>query len=308
MTISAVSTTGLVKRYGTRRALDGFTLSVPRSAILGLVGPNGAGKTTWMQIVAGFIKPTLGEINLLGQGYFNADHHAGKFAILPQDSDLPLESHPEELLCSFGRLQGLSATAARDSAIAMLKAVNLSDRAKSTIKSLSHGMRKRVMLAQCFIGSPEVVFLDEPLNGLDPAECDRMRRFIAGRRGQCTIVISSHNLNDIERLCTHIAFVDKGKVTSFSTIKALTQTSTRVEYSLSAMPSDINALTALLTDAEIYWNDADKKLICTFRESAGDIATVNRKLIPAILQQTDIISVTCGQSLEQAYLASKLNG
>ena len=79
--------------------------------------------------------------------------------------------------------------------------MNLADRADSTIRSLSHGMRKRVMLAQCFIGSPEVVLLDEPLNGLDPAEQSRMRNFILARRGRQTIVVSSHNLNDVEILC-----------------------------------------------------------------------------------------------------------
>lgn len=307
MTATALSTTDLVKRYGSQRALDGFTLSVPRCSILGLVGPNGAGKTTWMQTVAGFIRPTSGKIDLLGSGPFNADIHSGRFSILPQDSDLPLEAHPEELLYSFGRLQGLTSSTARSSAKMMLKAVNLSDRANSSIKSLSHGMRKRVMLAQCFIGAPEVVLLDEPLNGLDPAECDRMRKFIAGRRGRCTIVISSHNLNDIERLCTHTAFVDKGKVTSFSTLDVLTQSSTRIVYTLSSAPSDINALNTAVENADISWNDEDKSLICLFRETSGDIASINRKLIPVILLQTDIISISCGQSLEQAYLRSTTN-
>ena len=168
---SAIVTRDLVKKYGRRRALDGFTLSVPHGSILGLVGPNGAGKTTWMMVVAGFIRANAGEIDVLGKGTFDARIHAGRLAILPQDSELPLESRPRDLLFRFGRLQGLGAAAARKSASDVLEAVNLSDRADATIRSLSHGMRKRVMLAQCFVGNPEVVLLDEPLNGLDPAEC-----------------------------------------------------------------------------------------------------------------------------------------
>ena len=206
MTGAAISTSALVKRYGRRRALDGFTLAVPQGAVMGLVGPNGAGKTTWMMCVAGFLRPTDGTIDVLGRGSFNASVHSGRLSILPQDSALPLEANPRALLYRYGRLQGLSAEVSRASTAEVLAAMNLADRADSTIRSLSHGMRKRVMLAQCFIGSPEVVLLDEPLNGLDPAEQSRMRNFILARRGRQTIVVSSHNLNDVEILCTHVAF------------------------------------------------------------------------------------------------------
>ena len=90
MTGAAISTSALVKRYGRRRALDGFTLAVPQGAVMGLVGPNGAGKTTWMMCVAGFLRPTDGTIDVLGRGSFNASVHSGRLSILPQDSALPL--------------------------------------------------------------------------------------------------------------------------------------------------------------------------------------------------------------------------
>ena len=160
MTGAAISTSALVKRYGRRRALDGFTLAVPQGAVMGLVGPNGAGKTTWMMCVAGFLRPTDGTIDVLGRGPFNASVHSGRLSILPQDSALPLEANPRALLYRYGRLQGLSAEVSRASTAEVLAAMNLADRADSTIRSLSHGMRKRVMLAQCFIGSPEVVLLE----------------------------------------------------------------------------------------------------------------------------------------------------
>ena len=190
----ALATRDLVKRYGRRRALAGFTLAVPRGTMMGLVGANGAGKTTWMMAVAGFLRLTSGTIDLLGRGPFDATIHSGRFSILPQDSDLPLEARPGELLYRYARMQGLSAEAARRSADEVLAAVNLADRARSAVRSLSHGMRMRVRLAQCFLGSPEVVLLDEPLNGLDPVEADRIRRFLRGRRGRQTIVVSSHRI------------------------------------------------------------------------------------------------------------------
>ena len=219
----ALETRGLVKRYGRRRVLDGFTLAVPRGAVLGLVGANGAGKTTWMMTVAGLLRPASGTIDILGNGPFDAAVHAGRFALLPQDSELPLEATPAGLFYRFGRLQGLSANEARRSAAEVLAAVNLADRAKSSIRSLSHGMRMRVRVAQCFLGNPDLVLLDEPLNGLDPLEADRLRRFIRAHAGRQTIVVSSHNLHDVEQLCTHVAFVEKGRVTRMDTLGALTR-------------------------------------------------------------------------------------
>ena len=223
MTGFALETRNLVKRYGRRRVLDGFTLAVPRGAVLGLVGANGAGKTTWMMTVAGLLRPASGTIDILGGGPFNAAVHAGRLALLPQDSELPLEATPLGLFYRFGRLQGLSADAARHSAAEVLKAVNLADRARSSIRSLSHGMRTRVRVAQCFLGNPELVLLDEPLNGLDPLEADRLRRFLRSRAGNQTIIISSHNLHDVEQLCTHVAFVENGRVTRMDTLSELTR-------------------------------------------------------------------------------------
>ena len=266
------------------------------------MGANGAGKTTWMMAVAGFLRLTSGAIDLLGRGPFDATTHSGRFTILPQDSDLPLEARPSELLYRYARMQGLSAEAARRSTDEMLAAVNLADRARSAVRSLSHGMRMRVRLAQCFLGSPEVVLLDEPLNGLDPVEADRIRRFLRERRGRQTIVISSHNLHDVETLCTHVAFVEKGKVTRVSTLEAITRAANRVTYVLAAEPTDKAALEAAVPGATFAWTEATRSLACTFDASVGGVTGVNRKLLPILLAQTDVVSVASGLSLEQAYL------
>ena len=304
---AALATRDLVKRYGRRKALDGFSLTVPRGAVLGLVGPNGAGKTTWMMTVAGFLRTDSGAIDLLGRGPFDATVHSGRVSILPQDSALPLEARPEGLLYRYARMQGIAPDEARHTARAMLSAVNLGDRANSTIRSLSHGMRMRVRLAQCFIGSPELVLLDEPLNGLDPREADRMRQLILGRRGQQTVVISSHNLHDIETLCSHVAFVDKGRVVRIDTLAKLTHSSSSISYVLASKPSDMSALEAALPGATFTWNETTRSLACTFDESIGGIAAVNRTVLPLLLAQTDVLSATPGRSLEQVYLESSAN-
>ena len=301
---TAIRTRGMTKRYGSRMALDGFTLSVPEGSIMGLVGANGAGKTTWMLTVAGLLRSDSGEIDVLGSGPFDVARHCGRLTVLPQDAEPPPDLSPAELLAGYARLQGLSKREAAKSAADVLEAVNLSDRAKSAVRTLSHGMRKRVMAAQCFVGRPEIVLLDEPLNGLDPVEADRLRRFISSQRGKRTIVVSSHQLGDIEQVCTHVAFVEKGRVVRSDTLRAVTQTDAQTSYVLSREPSDMEALAAAVPGATFRWDPATHALTCSFPESAGGAAAVNRSLLPALLAQADVISVSAGVSLEQAYLVN----
>lgn len=217
----AIVTKNLVKRYGRSRALDGFSLSVPEGSIMGLVGPNGAGKTTWMMCVVGLLNADAGEISLLGGGAFDAAQHSGRVAILPQDSELPLEMSPRSLFRTFARLQGISGRNADAAAEEVLQAVHLDDCASKPIRALSHGMRKRVMAGQCFIGNPDLLLLDEPMNGLDPEETARLRGLVLAGKGVRTTVISSHNLQDLERLCTHIAFADAGRIVQSARIEEI---------------------------------------------------------------------------------------
>lgn len=301
---TAIETRDLVKRYGARRALDGLTLNVPRFAVLGLVGPNGAGKTTWMMSVAGFLHLTSGSVNLLGAGPFNSSVHAGRITILPQDSELPLESRPQELLTHYGLLQGLTREEAKRTASAMLQEVHLGDRLNAPIRSLSHGMRKRVMIAQCFIGYPEVVLLDEPLSGLDPREVAHMRAFLTRRRGRQTLVISSHNLHDIEVMCDHIAFIEKGRTVRFATLDEVVGKANTLVYRVSAEPADYAPLMAALPDATFTFDPASSSVVCRYDPRLSTAEEVNRSLLPALLAQCGISTVTCGASLEAEYLKS----
>ena len=303
MTGPAIVVRDLVKRRGKSRALDGFTLAVPRGSVLGLVGENGAGKTTFMMTVAGFLRPDSGEIDILGSGPFDAERHSGRVAILPQDSELPLETTPFDALYRFGRLQGLPSKAARDSARDALAAVNLSGRAHAQVRTLSHGMRKRAMVAQCFVGNPQIVLLDEPLNGLDPVEADRLRRFIIAQRARRTVVVSSHNLEDVERLCTHVAVVDKGRIARMDTLASITRGVDRVAYTLASKPADFEALSAALPGISMEWRESGQVLVCSFDSLPGGIAEANRVLVPALLAQTDVLAVVPGQSLEEAFLS-----
>ena len=333
----AIITRGLVKKYGRHAALNGFTLAVPSGSITGLVGRNGAGKTTWMMTVAGFVIPDAGEVSILGSGPFDARRHGGRFTILPQDSDLPNEGRVRSLLVGYARLQGMTRKDAAKSADELIEVMNLADKANASIRSLSHGMRKRVMVAQAFLGHPDVVMLDEPLSGLDPVEAERLRSFLLSLRGKTTLVISSHQLDDIEKLCTHVAFVADGKVERMETLRAITSDSGRIAYALKELPSDLAALeqeclgvrlsvgtrfqrvrgcmvgtplrgvrgrlgetplpSAPLPSALL---PGEKTLVAEFGEGMT-VEAVNAALLPRLVP-FGVLAVTPGRSLEEAYL------
>ena len=289
----AIVTRNLVKRYGRARALDGFTLAVPFGATLGLVGRNGAGKTTWMMTVAGLVRPDEGQIDLLRRGPFDAGRHAGLVTILPQDSELPLEASPRELLVRYARLQGLSAAAAETDAL--LAAFNLTDKARRPVRTLSHGMRKRVMIAQAFIGRPQVVLLDEPLSGLDPEEAARMRRYFRTWRGRATLVVSSHHLDDVERLCSHVAFVASGRVERMETLASLTAGFGRVVYRLARRPDGLDE-----PGVTFAWDDERGELTAD-APSAVSVEELNARLLPRLVP-FGVMAVSPGRSLEEVYL------
>ena len=295
---NAIETTGLVKRYGARRALDGLTLNVPLHAVLGLIGPNGAGKTTWMMSVTGLLSLASGTVNLLGGGPFDPAVHSGRVTLLPQDSELPLESRPLDLLTHYGILQGLARAEAARTAAAMLEEVHLGDHIRAPIRSLSHGMRKRVMIAQCFIGYPEVVLLDEPLSGLDPRETAHMRAFLTRRRGRQTLIISSHNLHDIEVMCDRVAFIEKGRTVRDATLEDVIGKSSTLIYHLTAAPADLPALTGTTLD----FDPASNTLTCRYNPQADTPDQINAQLLPLLLPQCGITAITRGDSLEAAYL------
>ncbi len=230
---AALELKGVAKRYGRNRALDGLDLSVPCGSIFGLVGSNGAGKTTAMTVSAGLLRPSAGTISLFGEGPFNAELHGGRISLLPQDARFPPHATVRGLLRYYGQLQGVGAAELEPSIENLLEWVHLSDRGDSAVKTLSHGMNRRLAIAQAFLGSPELVLLDEPLNGLDPVEAARVRDVIRERRGHQAVVISSHHLADIESLCDTVAFIEKGRLVRQDRMETITLQRHRITYALS---------------------------------------------------------------------------
>jgi ABC-2 type transport system ATP-binding protein len=220
----ALRVEGLRKRYGRRSpwALDGVDCRFPRGALCGLVGPNGAGKTTLYSVVCGFLSPDEGRVELLGEGPFDPWRFKGRVGVLPQDAEIQARLTCEEFLLYMGRLQGLDARGARTEADRVLQGVRLGERRRSLVGSLSHGMRRRLAVASALLGSPELVLLDEPTAGLDPTQAAGLRDELVALRGTSTLIVSSHNLVELERICDWIVQLDRGRCVRQGTVADVT--------------------------------------------------------------------------------------
>ena len=209
--MSLVSCKGLSKSYGSKHALKQVSITLEAGSPIALVGPNGAGKTTLFSLLCGFITPSSGEVSLLGEKP-GSPALLGRVASLPQDAALDPNLDIITQLTLFASLQGFSSKAAKAEGLRVLTLVDLADSAQQKPKSLSHGMSKRVSIAQALIGSPELVLLDEPTAGLDPANAKKIRDLVKTLSDKTTFIISSHNLDELEKLCDQVLYLEQGQL------------------------------------------------------------------------------------------------
>ncbi|UQX87005.1 ABC transporter ATP-binding protein [Jatrophihabitans telluris] len=207
----AVETRGLVKRFGSNIAVNGVDLRIPRGCAFGYLGPNGAGKTTLIRVLLGLTGADAGTMSLLGHPV-----PARRDRALARVGAIVDEPRFHAHLTGRQNLQVLAAArepAARDRIDASLKRVGILHRAEDRVSKYSMGMRQRLGVAACLIGDPELLILDEPMNGLDPAGMQEMRDMIRSLVDEGrTVVLSSHLLDEVQRTCDAVAIVDRGKV------------------------------------------------------------------------------------------------
>ncbi len=309
MPTTALTVHGLRKRYGKRWALDGLDLDVPCGSLFGLVGSNGAGKTTMMTCCAGLLQADGGMINLLGSGSPDPDRLRGRYAILPQDARLPLHARVGELMFYYARLIGLAPAEARRQIGELLEWVNLADRRDAAVRTLSHGMMRRLTVAQAFLGHPELVFLDEPMSGLDPREVNRLRDLLTRRPAGQTIVISSHILGELEMICDHVAFVEKGKRVKQGPLSAMVRRHHRLTYRLRPGGWPEESLRALPVKAT--WSFVPEKQVMEVMldDEPRDPVEVNALILRVLLEAgVGIEEVTRGSDLEREFLHATATG
>jgi ABC-2 type transport system ATP-binding protein len=223
MSTAAIAVHDLRKVYGTKAAVDGLDLEVPRGCFFGFLGPNGAGKTTTIKMLMGLAPPTSGTIELLG---LPMPQHAlevkGKIGLVPDESLLFDHLTGFEFTEFVGRMYGLSRTLARERARELLALFELDADPGKLIGDYSKGMRKRVAMAAALIHRPELFLLDEPFEGVDAVGARLMKDILLDqvRRG-ATMFLTSHVLEVVERLCDRVAIIHDGKLVTSGTMDEL---------------------------------------------------------------------------------------
>jgi len=212
---AVIETTALTKVYpGRVTALDGLTVSVA-PGVTGLVGANGAGKSTLIKILLGLVPPTKGQATVFGHDcQTSGEAIRALLGYMPEHDCLPPDVTATEFVTHLGRVSGLPPTVAKERAAESLRHVGLHEERYRLIGTYSTGMKQRVKLAQALVGAPRLMLLDEPTNGLDPAGRTAMLELI-GRIGAefgISIVVASHLLGEIERICDHLVAIDGGRL------------------------------------------------------------------------------------------------
>jgi ABC-2 type transport system ATP-binding protein len=208
----------LVKKYGDVTAVDGLDLEVPRGECFGLLGPNGAGKTTTVEILEGLNDPTAGSVEVLGLRWADSERALReRIGLSLQETHFPERLTVREVLRLFRSF--FSSGRGVDEVIDL---VSLREKADTWTEKLSGGQRQRLAVAVGLVGDPEVLFLDEPTTGLDPQSRRQLWDIITGFRAEeRTVLLTTHYMDEAERLCNRVAVVDRGKVIALGTPKEL---------------------------------------------------------------------------------------
>lgn len=227
----------LTKSFARKNAIENMDLSVESGRTLGLVGPNGAGKTTLFSLISGYLKPTSGEISVLGHNP-GASQSKGRVGTQPQDAPFLEGISVQDQLTLYSKLQGFTGKTAKVEALRVLELLKINDLSNQYPETLSFGQRKRVAIAQTLIGEPELILLDEPTSGLDPVAANDVRNIIRILANRCTFIISSHNLDEIGDVCNEVIIIKQGKLVKHCPISELVERDISLNLLLSAALSE----------------------------------------------------------------------
>jgi ABC-2 type transport system ATP-binding protein len=223
----AIETRGLTRDFGDFRAVDGIDLRVERGTFYGFLGPNGAGKSTTIKMLTGLLSPTRGEIRVLDRDVrdnkqaLDAKRHVG---VIAENLSLFDNLTAREYLTFVGRMHLMPRDTIRDRSAELLSLLGLADEERKLTLEYSHGMKKKLALAAALLPNPDLLFLDEPFEGVDAITSRVIRDLLAGfvARGS-TVFLTSHVLEIVERLCTHVGIIVGGKLTEQASLEAIRQ-------------------------------------------------------------------------------------
>jgi len=291
-----VEVTGLTKRYGDTLAVDGVDLTVLPGEVYGFLGPNGAGKTTTLRILTGLIAPTSGSVRVLGGSPGQSDVLRRTGSMIESPAFYPYLSGLDNL-----RLLAEYAAVPRQRIDEVLELVDLADRAKDRFSTYSLGMKQRLGVAAALLKDPELVILDEPTNGLDPAGMRDMRRLIRelGSGGR-TVLLSSHLLGEVQQICDRVGIINSGRMVAEHNVEDLRG---EQELVVRAAPRETaqSVLTDFLGTGTVHLYDDTLRV----KVDPGRAAEVNRVLVEAGIAVSELHSTE--RALEDVFFELTTN-
>jgi ABC-2 type transport system ATP-binding protein len=223
MSTPAIATLGLTRSFGAFTAVDDISFEVAPGQFFGFLGPNGAGKSTTIKMLTGLLEPTSGSVEILGQKFSATSLDLKReIGVVPEGMALMGRLTASEYLRFVGRMYGLDRETTNRRTEELLEFMNLANERKKLITDFSHGMQKKLALAAAVIHGPKVLFLDEPFEGVDAIAAGTLKSMLQGmiHRG-ATIFLTSHVLEIVERLCSHVAIIHKGRLVANGSLDEL---------------------------------------------------------------------------------------
>ncbi|HSK88536.1 MAG TPA: ATP-binding cassette domain-containing protein [Anaerolineales bacterium] len=297
-----IQVNGLTKDYGARRAIDNLTFDAEQGEIVGFLGPNGAGKTTTMRVLTGYMPPTEGTATVAGYDIIEESLEVRKrVGYLPETVPLYNDMTALEYLKFMADLRRIPN--AEERAYETLEGVNLKDRANSYIGTFSKGMRQRIGLAQALIHRPEVLILDEPTIGLDPAQVVEIRNVIREIGKDRTVLLSTHILTEAQQICDRVLIINKGKIVTEDTPENLQARLVGAQRVVLRVRGDSDGLTGKISKVRgVHTVDAKPDGSVEFEFGAGEDA--RPQVAKAVIQAGyDLLEMRpIGMSLEEIFL------
>jgi ABC-2 type transport system ATP-binding protein len=286
---AAIDIRALTKRYGPITALDGLDLAVPAGSVFGFLGPNGAGKTTMLRILTSLATATSGTASVAGVPVGDGEaNRRGLIGYLDQAPRFNGWMRGRELLDFVGRLSGMHGAALRQRMNEALEMVGLADASRRSIGGYSGGMRQRLGIAQAILARPPVILLDEPVSALDPEGRHDMLGVIRELGSTSTVVLSSHVLNDVERVCDRVAIIDRGRLVTEATVPELLDRFAQPVYRIEAETGarGAEAMAALASDLRgASWVSSVEASADGLRVAVTDEPDAGRMLLASVVER-----------------------
>lgn len=218
----AIQTKSITRRFGTTVSVDNLDLTIREGELFSLLGPNGAGKTTTIRMLCGLLRPDSGTAEIMGYD-IQRDPISVKqiIDVSPQETAIAEHLNARENLALMGGIHGLDRETVKKRSDELLEMMGLANRAKEQVRKYSGGMKRRLSIAMALVSDPQVLFLDEPTLGLDPQSRRSIWEYIAGLKGNKTIVLTTHYLEEADSLADRIAIMDEGKIVALGTSREL---------------------------------------------------------------------------------------